>query len=38
MCVKGAIFGGFGQEKRGQKGVLGASEAGKKALFCVRKG
>ena len=38
MCAKGVIFGGFGREKRGQKGVFWASKAGEKALFGVRKG
>ena len=35
---KGVIFGGFGREKRGQKGVFRAPKAGKKALFCVPEG
>ena len=38
MCAKWAIFGGFGREKRGQKGVFWAPEAGKKALFAYRRG
>ena len=38
MGRKGVVFGGFGREKRGQKGVFGASKAGKKALFCVPEG
>jgi len=38
MCAKGVIFGGFGRQKGGQKGVFGASEAGKKALFCLPEG
>ena len=38
MGAKGVIFGGFGREKGGQKGVFWAPEAGKKALFCVPEG
>ena len=38
MCAKGVIFGGLGRKKGGEKGEFGASEAGKKALFCVREG
>ena len=38
MCEKRVIFGGFGREKGGEKGVFGASKAGKKAFFCVREG
>jgi hypothetical protein len=38
MGRKGVIFGGFGREKRGQKGVFLAPEAGKRALFCVPEG
>ena len=38
MCAKGVIFGGFGREKGGQKGVFGASKVRKKAFFCVPEG
>ena len=38
MCAKGVIFGGFGREKGGQKGVFGASEAGKRRFFACRRG
>ena len=38
MCAKGAVFGGFGREKGGQKGAFGALEAGKKAFFACGKG
>ena len=38
MGRKLAIFGGFRREKRGQKGVFWAPEAGKKAFFCVPEG
>jgi hypothetical protein len=37
MGRKGVIFGGFGREKRGQKGVFWAPKAGKKALFAYRR-
>ena len=32
------ISGGFGREKRGQKGVFRASEVGKKAFFACGRG
>jgi hypothetical protein len=38
MCAKWVILGGFGQEKRGKKGVFWPPEAGKKASFCVPEG
>ena len=38
MCAKWVIFGGFGREKRGQKGVFWASEAGKRRFFAYRRG
>jgi hypothetical protein len=38
MCEKEVIWEGFWREKGGEKGVLGASKAGKKALLGVWKG
>ena len=38
MCAKRVILRGFGQEKRGQKGVFGATKAGKKAFFACGRG
>ena len=37
MGRKGAIFGGFGREKGGQKGEFGAPEAGKRRFFAYRR-
>ena len=38
MCAKWVIFGGFGRQKGGEKGVFWASEAWKKAPFRVPEG
>ena len=37
MCAKGVIFGGFGREKRGQKGVFLAPKSRGKGHFCALK-
>jgi len=38
MGRKGVIFGGFGRQKRGQKGVFGAPEAGKRRFSACGRG
>ena len=38
MGRKGVVFGGFGREKRGQKGAFGASKAEKKTFFACGRG